>query len=75
MPRWHACSRARAAGARRSGLDFIVSTEHNTSSAAGIWGHHARDDLLIIDGEEVTTRNGHYTALGLPPGTWIEPIG
>jgi hypothetical protein len=34
--------------------------------------HHARDDLLIIDGEEVTTRNGHYTALGLPPGTWID---
>jgi hypothetical protein len=60
------------AEARRSGLDYIVSTEHNTSSAAGIWGHHARDDLLIIDGEEVTTRNGHYTALGLPPGTWID---
>ncbi|MDN3358882.1 CehA/McbA family metallohydrolase [Actinomadura sp. DC4] len=60
------------ATARRSGLDYIVSTEHNTSSAAGVWGHHAREDLLIIDGEEVTTRNGHYTALGLPPGTWID---
>ncbi|MGH3378186.1 MAG: CehA/McbA family metallohydrolase [Actinoallomurus sp.] len=60
------------AGAHQNGLDFIVSTEHNTSSAAGIWGHHARDDLLIIDGEEITTRNGHYTALGLPPGTWID---
>jgi hypothetical protein len=60
------------AGARRSGLDFIVSTEHNTSSAAGVWGRHAIDDLLIIDGEEVTTRNGHLTALGLPSGTWID---
>jgi hypothetical protein len=58
--------------ARENGLDFVVSTEHNTSSAAGIWGHHACGDLLIIDGEEVTTRNGHYTALGLPPGTWID---
>jgi hypothetical protein len=61
-----------AADARRNGLDFIVSTEHNTSSAAGVWGHHAGDDLLIIDGEEVTTRNGHYTALGLPAGTWVD---
>jgi predicted metal-dependent phosphoesterase TrpH len=60
------------ARARRGGLDFVVSTEHNTSSAAGVWGHHATGDLLVIDGEEITTRNGHYTALGLPPGTWID---
>jgi hypothetical protein len=35
-------------------------------------GEFAGPDLLIIDGEEITTRNGHYTALGLPPGTWID---
>lgn len=61
-----------AAGARAAGLDYIVSTDHNTSSAAGIWGDFAGPDLLIIDGEEITTRNGHYTALGLPAGTWID---
>jgi hypothetical protein len=61
-----------AAGARAAGLDYIVSTEHNTSSAAGVWGEFAGPDLLIIDGEEITTRNGHYTALGLPAGTWID---
>jgi hypothetical protein len=61
-----------AADARAAGLDFIVSTEHNSSSAAGIWGAYAGPDLLIIDGEEITTRNGHYTALGLPAGTWID---
>jgi hypothetical protein len=61
-----------AAGARAAGLDFIVSTDHNTSSAAGVWGAYAGPDLLIIDGEEITTRNGHYTALGLPAGTWID---
>jgi hypothetical protein len=61
-----------AADARAAGLDFIVSTEHNTSSAAGVWGAHAGPDLLIIDGEEITTRNGHYTALGLPAGAWID---
>jgi hypothetical protein len=61
-----------AAEARAAGLDFIVSTDHNTSSAAGVWGAHAGPDLLVIDGEEITTRNGHYTALGLPAGTWID---
>jgi hypothetical protein len=61
-----------AAGARAAGLDFIVSTDHNTSSASAVWGELAGPDLLIIDGEEVTTRNGHYTALGLPAGTWID---
>ncbi|MEV0718230.1 CehA/McbA family metallohydrolase [Asanoa sp. NPDC050611] len=61
-----------AAGARGAKLDFIVSTEHNTSSASGVWGAHAGPDLLIIDGEEITTRNGHYTALGLPAGAWID---
>jgi hypothetical protein len=61
-----------AAGARAAKLDFIVSTDHNTSSAAGVWGEFAGPDLLVIDGEEITTRNGHYTALGLPAGTWID---
>jgi hypothetical protein len=60
------------ASARAAGLDFIVSTEHNTSSASGVWGHHASDDLLIVDGEEVSTRNGHFVAAGLPAGTWID---
>jgi hypothetical protein len=61
-----------AAGARTNKLDFIVSTDHNTSSAAAVWGEYAGPDLLIIDGEEITTRNGHFTALGLPAGTWID---
>jgi hypothetical protein len=54
--------------ARSAGLDFIVSTEHNTSSASLHWGRHARPDLLIIDGEEVTTRNGLGSLLGCTPG-------
>ncbi|WP_408607422.1 CehA/McbA family metallohydrolase [Kitasatospora mediocidica] len=61
-----------AAGARAAGLDFMVSTDHNTSSSHGVWGPLAGPDLLIITGEEVTTRNGHWLALGLPPGTWID---
>jgi hypothetical protein len=60
------------AAARAAGLDFVVSTDHNTSSTAGVWGRYADPHLLVIDGEEVTTRDGHYTALGLPAGTWID---
>ncbi|WP_093419223.1 CehA/McbA family metallohydrolase [Saccharopolyspora flava] len=58
--------------ARAAGLDFITSTEHNTPSASWQWGEHATDDLLILNGEEVTTRSGHWPAIGLPPGEWID---
>jgi hypothetical protein len=61
-----------AAGARAAGLDFMVSTDHNTSSSHAVWGRYAGDDLLIVTGEEVTTRNGHWLALGLPAGEWID---
>jgi hypothetical protein len=61
-----------AAAARAAKLDFFVSTEHNTSSASGIWGRHAGPDLLVVDGEEITTRNGHFLAVGLPPGAWVD---
>jgi hypothetical protein len=61
-----------AAGARAAGLNFMVTTDHNTSASHGVWGPLAGDDLLIITGEEVTTRNGHYLALGLPPGEWVD---
>jgi hypothetical protein len=61
-----------ATGARQAGLDFMVSTDHNTPASHGVWGQYAGDDLLIITGEEVTTRNGHWLALGLPAGEWID---
>jgi hypothetical protein len=53
-------------------LDFIASTEHNTRSANQNWGRHAHDTLLIIPGEEVTTRHGHWLAHGLPHDRWID---
>ncbi|MCP2336349.1 CehA/McbA family metallohydrolase [Actinomadura rupiterrae] len=61
-----------AAAARAAGLDFITTTEHNTSSSHGAWGGLWGDDLLILTGEEVTTRNGHVLALGIEPGTFID---
>src|SRR5690606_26988920 len=47
-------------------------SEHNTRSAHDVWGRYAPDDLLVVLGEEVTTRSGHWVAAGLPAGTWID---
>ena len=61
-----------AAAARAAGLDFVASTEHNTASASLGWGGHAGPDLLVIDGQEVTTRDGHWLALGLASGAVVD---
>ncbi|WP_031509356.1 CehA/McbA family metallohydrolase [Streptomyces megasporus] len=61
-----------AVAAREAGLDFIATTEHNTTSAHGAWEGLWGDDLLILCGEEVTTRNGHYLAIGTDPGTFVD---
>lgn len=61
-----------AALARAAGLDFINSSDHNTAAAHAHLGPVAGDDLLILTGEEVTTRNGHYLAIGLDAGEWID---
>ncbi|MFI9602814.1 CehA/McbA family metallohydrolase [Streptomyces sp. NPDC052043] len=61
-----------AAQARAAGLDFINSSEHNTHAAHAHWADLAGDDLLIMLGEEVTTRNGHVLALGTDPGTFVD---
>src|SRR4051794_18051185 len=58
--------------ARAAGLDFIGSSDHNTDSAQRTWGRYVDDDFLVIAGEEVTTRAGHWLATGLPAGTWID---
>ncbi|WP_395659483.1 CehA/McbA family metallohydrolase [Nocardioides sp.] len=58
--------------ARAAGLDFIGSSDHNTDSAQLTWGRYVEDDFLVIAGEEVTTRAGHWVATGLPAGTWID---
>jgi predicted metal-dependent phosphoesterase TrpH len=55
-----------------AGLDFLGSSDHNTSSATLKWGRHTPADFLLMSGEEVTTRNGHWLAVGLPAGTWID---
>ena len=48
----------------KTGLDFLILTDHNTLDAreAGYEGWH--DDLLLIVGDEISTRHGHCLALG-----------
>ncbi len=54
-------------------LDFIFSTEHNTNSANLSWGHYDSNELLILNGEEVTsTEYGHWNAIGLSTDNYID---
>ena len=55
-----------------AGLDFIATTEHNTAAAHHAWDLPTEAGLLVITGEEVTTRTGHWLALGIPPGEVID---
>lgn len=61
-----------AADARAAGLDFLAVTEHNTCETHGAWSRHAGEDLLVILGQEVTTRTGHWLALGIAPGQLVD---
>jgi hypothetical protein len=61
-----------AAAANAAGLDFIVSTDHNTNSANREWASTGADHLLVVPGEEVTTRHGHWLAVALPPDGWVD---
>jgi hypothetical protein len=59
-------------GAQASGLDFIVSTDHNTNAANRVWSACRTGALLVIPGEEVTTRHGHWLAVGLSSNAWVD---
>ncbi|MEU6593779.1 CehA/McbA family metallohydrolase [Streptomyces sp. NPDC046881] len=73
---WHSDGRRTpgeiAALARAAGLDFVNSSDHNTNASHAHWADAAGDDLLVLLGEEITTRNGHVLALGTEPGTFVD---
>jgi len=60
------------ARARSAGLDFLVTSEHNTSAGHQAFARCQRPDLLLVAGEEVTTRAGHAGAIGLAHGRWVD---
>ena len=61
-----------AVAARDTGLDFIATTEHNQTEFHGEWGALADDDLMVILGQEVRTRTGHWLALGIEAGRTVD---
>ncbi|MFD9408666.1 CehA/McbA family metallohydrolase [Streptomyces sp. NPDC059989] len=58
--------------ARAAGLDFVNTSEHNTHSSHTAWAAAAAQGLLVLTGEEVTTRTGHVLAVGTDPGTFVD---
>jgi predicted metal-dependent phosphoesterase TrpH len=58
--------------AQEANLEFMVSSEHNTNGANMFYGAIAPADLLVIKGIEVTTRNGHWQAIGIGENDWVE---
>ncbi|MCM2415749.1 CehA/McbA family metallohydrolase [Streptomyces sp. RKAG290] len=58
--------------ARAAGLDFLAATEHNTSETHDAWSRQAGGGLLVILGQEATTRTGHWLALGIRPGQLVD---
>jgi hypothetical protein len=68
----HQTPRAMVEEAAANGLDFMGTSDHNTNAATRIFGKVAPDGFLVVSGEEVTTRNGHWLATGTVPGTWVD---
>ncbi|HTJ69266.1 MAG TPA: CehA/McbA family metallohydrolase [Actinospica sp.] len=60
-----------AADARAAGLDFVVTTEHNSADGQKDWAQAAAGDLTVLFGQEVVTHTGHWLALGLELGQVI----
>ncbi|MGW4686578.1 CehA/McbA family metallohydrolase [Streptomyces sp. NPDC004244] len=58
--------------ARAARMDFIATSDHNTSSTGVSWRGNVPTDLLVLNAEEVTTRHGHWLAVGLPQGEWVD---
>lgn len=54
-----------AAAAARAGLQFVVLTDHGDATRTPEPPSY-RSGVLVLDGVEISTRGGHYVALGLP---------
>ncbi|WP_432020989.1 CehA/McbA family metallohydrolase [Streptomyces sp. 1222.5] len=62
----------RVGDAIASRLDFMAISDHNTDSTGVSWRGNLPKGLLVINAEEVTTRHGHWLAVGIPQGTLID---
>ena len=59
-----------AAAARPRELDFMVLSDHNTTSSYAEFRALVRPETLVIPGTELTTYNGHCLAIGVED--WID---
>src|SRR5438270_11187380 len=58
--------------ARTAKLDFITITEHNIPFDPSRL-NKLPNDIIVLPGEEVSTRNGHFEVLGIHPG-WRDAL-
>ncbi|MFN7983410.1 MAG: hypothetical protein U0Q11_16300 [Vicinamibacterales bacterium] len=61
-----------AAAASRAGLQFVVLTDHGDATRPPDPPSY-RSGVLVLDAVEISTRGGHYVALGLPQSPY--PLG
>ncbi|HET7219711.1 MAG TPA: hypothetical protein VFJ02_16760, partial [Vicinamibacterales bacterium] len=61
-----------AAAAARAGLGFVIVTDHGDGTRAPDPPAY-RHGVLVIDAVEVSTRGGHYVAVGMPAAPY--PLG
>ena len=57
--------------ANAAGLDFVVVTDHGDGTVGTRATYY--DDLLLVEGAEISTRGGHYIAVGHGPTSY--PLG
>lgn len=60
------------ANAQSQDLDFFYFAEHNQHSGNDVWGTWAPPDMLVGRGMEVTSRHGHWQAIGIERSQTIE---
>ena len=61
-----------AAAAARAGLKFVIFTDHGDGTAKPAAPVYY-EGVLCLDGVEISTRGGHYIAVGLPASPY--PLG
>ena len=59
------------AAARQANLSFLAITDHNVAMSPATLAEDP-PDFPIVAGEELSTTNGHFVTLGIPPG-WRKP--
>jgi hypothetical protein len=61
-----------AAAASRAGLKFVILTDHDDAASEPTAPYY-RSGVLLIEGAEISTDDGHVVALGLPRSPY--PLG